>query len=81
MLKFADTVDLNLDMVFGEDMMMMAPYGLFIFVACKALKPFFVDSKRCTLSLISETSRQEISCLMQRAMPNLQTLELLVNSL
>ena len=27
MLKFADTVDLNLDMVFGEDMMMMAPQG------------------------------------------------------
>lgn len=33
MLKFADTVDLNLDMVFGEDM---------IFVACKALKPFLL---------------------------------------
>ena len=42
MLKFADTVDLNLDMVFGEDMMMMAPHGLFIFVACKALKPFLL---------------------------------------
>lgn len=42
MLKFADTVDLNLDMVFGEDMMMMAPDRLFIFVACKALKPFLL---------------------------------------